>query len=167
MDFWYSVFKVVSLVATGLFGALGLLTKYRDDQGRITRWGRIALGGIILSSAVSLILYALEASRAKAASIRAKAEADATAKKLEAILLNAQITAEQQKRSLWETNRLKVGLEETLKQQRLNLKRSNYIAQGMETSVATQRKVLAGNRSILTGVTDSIHKQSLVWLKPP
>ena len=62
--------------------------------------------------------------------------------KIERILVNAHTTAEQQKRSLAETNILKSGLEKTLE-------RSDYIAKGMENSLASQQSVLRGNERIL------------------
>ena len=140
------------MIATGAFGALGLLTKYKDDQGKITKWGKIALGGILISSVISLSLYIIETSKAKTAAIKAQIEAKATAEKLETILVNAQLTAEQQKRSLEETNILKSGLEKALD-------RSDYIAKGMENSLAAQQSVLVGNRKILGGVTNTVQKQ--------
>jgi hypothetical protein len=153
LDFLYNSLKVVSMIATGAFGALGLLTKYRDDRGKITKWGKIALGGILVSSGISLGLYILETSRAKAAAIRAQAEAKATSQKLETILFNAQLSAEQQKTSLAETNILKSGLEKTLD-------RSDHIAKQMEESLAAQQSVLIGNKRILGGVTNTVQKQS-------
>jgi hypothetical protein len=152
MDLLYGLLKVSSLIATGLFGALGLLTKYRDPEGKITKWGKVALGGILISSITSLSLFILETSKAKAKAIEDQAKAAATAQKLETILVNAQTTAEQQKKSLEETNVLKLGLEETLK-------RSDYIAEGMENSLAAQQSVLSGNQRILGGVTNSVQKQ--------
>lgn len=152
MDLLYGLLKITSMIATGMFGALGLLTKYKNDQGKITKWGKVALGGILVSSGVSLGLYILETSKAKAAAIKATAEAEATAQKLETILVNAQTTTEQQKRSLEETNILKAGLEKTLE-------RSDYIAKGMENSLAAQQSVLSGNKRILGGVTNTVRKQ--------
>jgi hypothetical protein len=140
------------MIATGIFGALGLLTKYKNDEGKITKWGRVALAGILISSAISLGLYVLETSRAKAAAIKAEGVAKATAQKLETILVNAQTTAEQQKKSLEETNLLKLGLEKTLE-------RSDYIAKGMENSLAAQQTVLSGNKSILGGVTNTVENR--------
>jgi hypothetical protein len=152
MDLLYSLLKVTSMIATGVFGALGLLTKYKNDHGKITKWGKVALGGILISSGISLGLYILETSKAKTSAIKAKADAEATAQKLETILVNAQTTAEQQKRSLEETNILKLGLEKTLE-------KSDYIAKGMENSLEAQQSVLSGNKRILGGVTNTIRKQ--------
>lgn len=162
MDALYSVLKITSMLGTGAFGALALLTKYKDDAGKMTKWGKVALGGIVISSSISLGLYLLEVSKSKAAADKAKLEAEATTKTLTEIQYNAQVTAEQQKKSLAETNILKSGLAEALHQQKLNLERSNYIAQGMETTVAAQRSVLSGNEKILTGVSNTVSKQGEV-----
>jgi len=148
MDVFYSFLKVSSMIATGLFAALGLLTKYKNEQGQITRWGKVALGGILLSSSTSLVLYGLETSRANAGAKKAKADAEATSQQLTAILVNAQTTAS--------------GLAETLKQQQLNLKTSNDIATGMERSLTAQQSVLRGNEKILGGVTNTVKKQGEV-----
>jgi hypothetical protein len=162
MDFWYGLLKVASMVATGLFGALGLLTKYKDNEGRITKWGKIALAGIILTSLLSLTLYTLETSRANMAAVKAKAAAEATTKRLEDILVTARTTVDQQKISLAETNRLKEGLSQTLSQQDVVLQKTDEIAKGMEISLAEQQAVLGGNEKILGGVTRTIEKQSEV-----
>lgn len=139
MDFWYGFLKVISMLATGLFGALGLLTKYRDDGGKITRWGKTALGGIVLSSAISMILYTLETSRSKAASDEARRKADATTASLQEIIGTAQRTAN--------------DLGETLRQQR-------ELAEKMDTSLTTQGQVLTGNENILSGVVNGARQDT-------
>jgi hypothetical protein len=146
IDLLYSLLKIISMLATGAFGALGLLTNYKDDQGKITKWGKVAIGGILISSGISLVLYALETSRAKK-------EAEATKQKLEIILANATATATQQERSLYETEKLKLGLEKSLQ-------RSDEIAKGMDKSLAAQKSVLNGNEKIFSGVTVAVRKQT-------
>jgi hypothetical protein len=48
---WLFIWKEASIVATGAFGVLGLLTEYKDKEtGKITRWGRISLIGVVLST---------------------------------------------------------------------------------------------------------------------
>jgi hypothetical protein len=160
MDFWYNFLKVISLLASGLFGALGLLTKYRDDTGKITKWGKVALSGIVLSSSISLILYTLETSRAKAAAERARRDAEAMtqkadnmAQKLENVLKVAETTADTQKESLVKTDDLKKGLTETLGQQK-------EIAGKMDNSLETQRVVLHGNKEILKGIVEGVERDS-------
>jgi hypothetical protein len=156
MDLFYSFLKVTSMVATGAFGALGLLTKYKDDRGKITKWGKTALGGIVISSGITLGLYVLETSRAKAAADRAKAQTEATATKLQAILVNAQTTADQQKTSLEETNELKVGLAKTLDQQMINLGTTKAVAKDMRMSITAQKAVLAGNERISNNLSNAV-----------
>ena len=152
MDLLYGFLKIASLIGAGIFGALGLLTKYKDEAGKITRWGRIALGGIVISSTISLGLYILETYRAKAKAVEDQTKAAAMAQKLETILINAQTTAEQQKKSLDETNALKRGLD-------TSLTRSDEIARGMNHSLEIQESVLSGNQQIFGGVSSTLEKQ--------
>jgi hypothetical protein len=49
------------------FGILALLTKYRDSDGRITRWGRIALVGVFASGLVSAGAQSVELARSNEA----------------------------------------------------------------------------------------------------
>ena len=58
-----SILKYVSVGLAGAFGVIGLLTKYRDDDGNITVWGRLALIGILTSSAISATAQSLEGRR--------------------------------------------------------------------------------------------------------
>src|SRR5438093_2912777 len=47
-------FKVVSGLAATVFGMLGIGTKTREDNGKLTRNGKIALTGIIVSGICAL-----------------------------------------------------------------------------------------------------------------
>jgi hypothetical protein len=50
MDF-VSVWKASSIVLTGAFGVLGLLTEFKDKESRkITHWGYVSLAGILVST---------------------------------------------------------------------------------------------------------------------
>jgi len=168
MDSLYSILKIASMIATGLFGALALLTKYKNEDGRITKWGKIALSGIIISVAISLGLYTLETARAKAAAIKAEADAKAQSLKLETILVNAETTAEQQKKSLDETNLVKQDLTKALE-------KSDYIAGDLQNSLALQKeegeKAVVRNDQMLAQVERTIHplfplEIKLVYLAP-
>jgi hypothetical protein len=47
IDIW----KAVSIVLTGAFGILGLLTDFKDQNTKkITKWGRISLAGIVITT---------------------------------------------------------------------------------------------------------------------
>jgi hypothetical protein len=57
LDWWglgFNTLQVISILATAGFAAFGLFTKYKDDDGRITTAGRIAVVGIGLSALLSL-----------------------------------------------------------------------------------------------------------------
>lgn len=49
MDF-ISIWKTSSIVLTGAFGVLGLLTEFKDKNRKITKWGRVSLLGIVITT---------------------------------------------------------------------------------------------------------------------
>jgi hypothetical protein len=52
MDF-VTAWKASSIVLTGAFGVLGLLTEFKnEDKTKITRWGYVSLAGIVISTAL-------------------------------------------------------------------------------------------------------------------
>jgi len=72
MDF-VSAWKIVSIGLTGIFGMLGLLTEYKDKvTGRVTKFGRIALAGIILSTLFGMAAQVQETSSRDEARLRAE-----------------------------------------------------------------------------------------------
>lgn len=54
MTILFTFLKLVSMVLAGLFGVLALLVDFKDKAGNITKWGRVALIGVIASATVSL-----------------------------------------------------------------------------------------------------------------
>jgi hypothetical protein len=54
------VSKFLGLFLAGVFGILGVLTEYRDEEGKITKWGRRAVIGTIVSTMVAFISQGLE-----------------------------------------------------------------------------------------------------------
>jgi len=69
---WLFVWKVTSIGVTGAFGCLALATKYKEQDGTITRWGKIALGGILLSSSGGIVAQWKESSRNEASAKAAR-----------------------------------------------------------------------------------------------
>jgi hypothetical protein len=55
--------KFAALVVGGIFAAIGLLTDYRHEDGRVSKWGKIALFGIILSTIIAAGTQAVESYR--------------------------------------------------------------------------------------------------------
>lgn len=79
----FNALQVASILATAGFAAFGLFNKYKDDDGRITRPGRIAVIGIALSALLSLGTQSVKAEvdrrKAKAADEKRQAELRAQA----------------------------------------------------------------------------------------
>jgi hypothetical protein len=156
MDLWATL-KILSMIATGGFAAMALLKKNKDDGGKINRWGKFALVGIALSTIFSLILFAMETSKAREEAAKAKVDADNAAKTHQDIQDKARINLE-------ETANLKLSSAETLKQQQLNLKRSDEIAEGMERSLDAQQAALRSNKEILKEQGRSIRQMNRLSL---
>jgi hypothetical protein len=78
MDF-LTGFKASSIVLTGAFGVLGLIKDFKDKKGTITKWGRISLAGILLSTGLGVIVQLRESSEA------AQKEQQTTAQTLEIV----------------------------------------------------------------------------------
>ena len=56
-----AVLKLTGVLLTGAFGTLGLLTEFKDkDHKTITRWGKIALVGILLSTLLTFATQIIE-----------------------------------------------------------------------------------------------------------
>ena len=60
-----AIFKYAGIVLTGVFGILGLLVKFKDDNGHVTKAGRNALVLIITSAIVSLGAQSFELIKAR------------------------------------------------------------------------------------------------------
>ncbi|WP_152008402.1 hypothetical protein [Hoeflea sp. EC-HK425] len=44
------VLKIFSAVLAGVFGAIGTVKEFRGEDGEVTRWGKVALIGVVVSS---------------------------------------------------------------------------------------------------------------------
>ena len=60
-----AVLKFAAILLAGLFGGLGLLVNYKDSTGRISKWGRVALVGIVISTLVAASTNGLEIYRSQ------------------------------------------------------------------------------------------------------
>jgi hypothetical protein len=88
LGFFIALVKFLGVVLTGAFGVLGLMTEYRDKEGTITRWGRIALIGTLTSTFVALAAQGLELLK------QAKDEQQTSAKALEQARENSKVLAQ-------------------------------------------------------------------------
>ena len=64
VDFFLTAWKATSIVLTGAFGVLGLVKDFKDKTGKITKWGRISLAGILLSTGFGVVAQLIESSKA-------------------------------------------------------------------------------------------------------
>lgn len=56
-----AAWKAVSVALTGAFAALGLLTEYPDKKtDQVTKWGGVALGGIVVSAVLGVLAQLVE-----------------------------------------------------------------------------------------------------------
>jgi hypothetical protein len=67
MDAWIHAAKLLGIACTTALGVLGLVTEYRDENKRITKWGRRALVGILVSGTLTVFVNVLEMARAEVA----------------------------------------------------------------------------------------------------
>ena len=82
MDF-VSIWKAVSILLTGLFGGLALLTDFKDKNSNRITWGYVSLFGIVSSTAFGV------AAQLKATNDQAK-EQQATLNRTLALVKNTQ-----------------------------------------------------------------------------
>lgn len=59
-----TAWKVLSITLTGAFGILGLVKDFKDKKGKITKWGRVSLAGILLSTGLGVVFQTRESSKA-------------------------------------------------------------------------------------------------------
>jgi hypothetical protein len=82
LEYVVPIIKFASIMLGGVSGILALLVDFKDKEGRITRWGRLALWGVVISFILSAIMQTIEIYKDRQA---AKAEAERTHQFLSAI----------------------------------------------------------------------------------
>jgi hypothetical protein len=100
-----ALWKACSVVLTGAFGILGLLTEFKSKHSKkITRWGYVSLAGIIVSTILGTI------AQVKESQDNAKTAADAATKTLQ-IAKDTQSTLVNVRRLLTPLNDFKIVME--------------------------------------------------------
>ena len=64
-DIILAVVKFASIIAACVFGTLGIVHDVKDENKKITRWGCIAIGGVIISALLSTGSQAIEVYKAR------------------------------------------------------------------------------------------------------
>ena len=114
MDFYFTL-KTVSTLAAGGFGALSVLTSYKDKDGKLTRWGKLAIAGFFISGGLSLALYGMDAAKAQVANEESSNRYEATRAKLDAELVETQRVQGLERTSLERSQALEEKLKTTAK----------------------------------------------------
>jgi hypothetical protein len=87
MDTFLAVLKFIAILSTGIWGIVGLLVNYRDDEGRITGWGRRALIGAVLSTIVAATSQGIETYKEKLNADRDRARTTEESNRTQTMLL--------------------------------------------------------------------------------
>jgi len=76
LDIVLAVLKFVGIVAAAVFGVIAISCDFKDQEGKVTRAGRVALSGVIVAALLATGSHTVEV-------LKARRDADATAKKTE------------------------------------------------------------------------------------
>ncbi len=128
------IVKIVSMVASGVFGALAVVTDYKDKNQKLTRWGKFAVTGVIIATVLSLVLHYLESKSAEKEAEKARQRNEAVAAQLENILTQAASTNVQQQRTLG-------GMQQVLGRQEEAVRQGDEISSKVTATLDTQRQI--------------------------
>ncbi len=92
-DLLISICKFASIAFTGFFGVLALTRPYRDKDGQLTRLGRTALGGIVISFAIAVLSQSLELQRSHQQALAAQEKTQNELARFERLLHEVQRTS--------------------------------------------------------------------------
>lgn len=169
VDTAISVMKVISMIAAAVFGAVGVLTEYRDKQGNVTRWGKVALAGVIISGFLSITLHWFETDRAKAEAVDARRRADEATAALAKILNASDAISRRQAATLADTatiSRSTAGISRDTATALESLKKvtdqGRDIANSMTVALNRAEEGLVETRRVAAGMRDSLDAQSRV-----
>lgn len=169
MDDWAGYLKIISMLIAGLFGILGLATEYKDENRKITPWGKVALGGILLSTLLSFALHYREAAIAKEAAKAAERdatkrerEAQVFANSLESLLGKAQDGLQAQHEALNQLETVRGDAQATLKGQEKNLVQTEHVSKGLSTTLQQQSNLLKGQEQTTASQLQQIKLQEKV-----
>lgn len=94
MTSWLVALRILSVAVSGVFASLALVTDYKDHETkRMTKWGRVALWGVVVSIALSIGSLLMEATQNSQRDRSAAADARAAADTLSGIITMARRTA--------------------------------------------------------------------------
>ncbi len=149
--------KLASSIAAALFGVFGVLGETRDSEGRLTRWGRVAIVGVLVSCLLAIVSLRLEQSEEQR-----KAENDKQRRsedlRIQQQNLGTQTKILDQARGLADSLSVTTGLQtEALNVLRHSEDQQRAIASDLEKSVTSQRDLLSGQERVARDMRRSLH----------
>jgi hypothetical protein len=170
--------KIVAFFSTAAFGVLGTIKDSKTKDGEVTRWGRIAVAGVIISGVVSVLTLTLEET-AKSAEKKKNDENNIIAQKKandDKRELNSQFDKLVQQASenigktdevLLKTKRVaedvqkSVGIQEGIvKDQQGIIEKTGEISEDVKKNVDGQNQVLSRTEKIIYSLNKSAIQQS-------
>jgi hypothetical protein len=133
------IFGILALLLTMLLGFMGVTKEYKDEDGKITRWGRYAAGAVLFSGALSLFSTLLRDTIAAAESAQQRSTQQAR--------FDAQL--KQMNDLFAATAEVQVGMRRSIVSQGALLTRSE---RGLEMSAQLTRQEQENSRTVLRRV---------------
>lgn len=93
IDFSLSVLKFLSIGLTGFFSILALIKPYRDKEGNLTRSGKIAVRGAVISFIMAVASQSLELQRSHKQALSSQNKTQSELARFERLLQEVQRTA--------------------------------------------------------------------------
>lgn len=141
-DHWITIIEQFSLIIAAVFGIIAAATQTKDKEGKLTRWGKVAIGGILLTTGFSVINNYLKESAVQ------KEEAEAQQNALQEYAKNAKF----QKTLLTDTER-------ALDNQKNIQSRTESLVVNFNKSLILQNEISSSNRQIGSSVQQNLAKQ--------
>src|SRR4030095_2741974 len=143
-----SIVKLMSLALAAGFAILGTTTDYKKD-GKVTKWGRVAIIGVIVSGLLSSTLLGIEE------------QANANKRRQEEIeKIAAQNQANEDKAEINNKfENLVTAAQDNIAKTEKNLDTTKKVARDLELSVAGQKDLMRQTQDISGGVNQSIKQQ--------
>lgn len=138
-----NIIELVSIVIGGTLGILGAATETKNKAGRLTKWGKIALAGIIITNSFSFVHSYLKQRQASEDAFRAQEREN-----------------EQLKTQVGYLDSILQKTDKSLSSQNLIQRKTDNLLSTLDTSANTLNSILNSNSNINSNVEENLKKQS-------
>jgi len=156
-----SLITIATAVIAAGFGILGLTTKYKEEDGRLTRYGRIAVCGVVVSAFFAISSQAIKDRMAYEQSEKAKEDAEAARKNAVAEQARQQKEYKDQIDELVKANKSLLALQgdmtTALETGTTNIQRSESI---LQSTIALREQQRRSSHRMLRSIWDSANRVS-------